>query len=106
MLTPASTEALLRNSQTPLPPVLAFLPSISTPDLKILSQSSSVPAQVLSHLRRELPIACSTASLRYEEAKKQTVTINFGCVKVLESLDISAHLNKLELLLSVKEYHR
>jgi len=46
--------ALLRNLQTPLPRVLAFLPSITTPDLKILSQSSSVPAKILPHIRREL----------------------------------------------------
>jgi hypothetical protein len=46
--------ALLRNSQTPLPRVLALLPSITTPDLKILSQSSSVPAKALPHIRREL----------------------------------------------------
>ena len=46
--------ALLRNSQTPLPRVLTFLPSITTTDLKVLSQSSSVPSKVLPHLRREL----------------------------------------------------
>ena len=46
--------ALLRNSQTPLPRVQTFLPSITTTDLKILTQSSSVPSKVLPHLRREL----------------------------------------------------
>ena len=45
--------ALLRSSQTPLPRVLALLPSITTPDLKMHSQSSSVPAKALPHVRRE-----------------------------------------------------
>jgi hypothetical protein len=46
--------ALVRNSQTPLARVLSFLPSISTTDLQILSQSSSVPSKVQPHIRREL----------------------------------------------------
>jgi len=46
--------ALVRNSQTPLARVLSFLPSISTTDLRILSQSSSVPSKVQPHIRREL----------------------------------------------------
>lgn len=46
--------ALLRNSQTPMARVLAFLPNITTTDLKILSQSSSVPSRLLPHVRREL----------------------------------------------------
>jgi hypothetical protein len=46
--------ALLRNSQAPMARVLTFLPSITTTDLKILSQSSSVPSRLLPHIRREL----------------------------------------------------
>jgi hypothetical protein len=46
--------ALVRNPQTPLATVLSFLPSIATPDLQILAQSSSVPSNVRPHLRREL----------------------------------------------------
>jgi len=46
--------ALLRNSQAPMARVLSFLPSITTTDLKILSQSSSVPSRLLPHVRREL----------------------------------------------------
>jgi hypothetical protein len=46
--------ALLRNSQTPMARALAFLPSITTTDLKILSQSSSVPSRLVPHVRREL----------------------------------------------------
>jgi hypothetical protein len=45
--------ALLRNSQTPVARVLAFLPSITTTDLKILGQSSSVPSRLGPHIRRE-----------------------------------------------------
>jgi hypothetical protein len=46
--------ALLRNSQAPMARVLTFLPSITTTDLKILSQSSSVPSRLVPHVRREL----------------------------------------------------
>jgi len=46
--------ALVRNPQTPLATVLSFLPSISTIDLQILVQSSSVPSNVRPHVRREL----------------------------------------------------
>jgi len=46
--------ALIRNPQTPLSRVFSFLPSISTADLRILAESSSVPTSVRPHLRREL----------------------------------------------------
>ncbi len=46
--------ALLRNSQSPMARVLTFLPNITTTDLKILSQSSSVPSRLVPHIRREL----------------------------------------------------
>ena len=46
--------ALVRNPQTPLARVLSFLPSISTVDLRVLSESSSVPVAVRPHIRREL----------------------------------------------------
>ncbi len=46
--------ALLRNAQTPMARALSFLPNISTTDLKILSQSNSVPSRLIPHLRREL----------------------------------------------------
>jgi hypothetical protein len=46
--------ALLRSSQTPLARVLSFLPSVSITDLRILSQSSSVPSKVQPHIHREL----------------------------------------------------
>jgi hypothetical protein len=45
--------ALLRNSQMPMARALAFLPSITTTDLKILSQSGSVPSRLMPHIRRE-----------------------------------------------------
>lgn len=46
--------ALLRNSQAPMARVLSFLPNISTTDLKILSQSNSIPSRLIPHIRREL----------------------------------------------------
>jgi hypothetical protein len=46
--------ALLRNPQAPLARVLTFLPSVTTTDLKILSQSGSAPSKILPHIRREL----------------------------------------------------
>lgn len=46
--------ALLRNAQTPMARALSFLPNISTTDLKILSQSNSVPSRLVPHIRREL----------------------------------------------------
>ncbi len=46
--------ALLRNTQAPMARVLSFLPNISTTDLKILSQSNSVPSRLVPHIRREL----------------------------------------------------
>jgi len=46
--------ALLRNSQAPMVRVLTFLPSIQTTDLKVLSQSGSLPSKLLPHIRREL----------------------------------------------------
>jgi hypothetical protein len=46
--------ALLRNSQAPVSRVLSFLPSISTTDLRILAESSSVPSNLRPHIRREL----------------------------------------------------
>lgn len=46
--------ALVRNPQTPLARVLSFLPGISTNDLRVLAESSSVPGNVRPHLRREL----------------------------------------------------
>jgi hypothetical protein len=46
--------ALIRNPQAPLSRVLAFLPSISTTDLRILAESSSIPARVRPYIRREL----------------------------------------------------
>ncbi len=46
--------ALLRNSQAPLARVIAFLPSISTTDLRVLAESSSVPSNLRPHIRREL----------------------------------------------------
>jgi len=46
--------ALLRNSQAPLARVISFLPSISTPDLRVLVESSSVPSNLRPHIRREL----------------------------------------------------
>jgi hypothetical protein len=46
--------ALVRNPQAPLGRVISFLPSISTSDLRILSQSNAVPSKTLPHIRREL----------------------------------------------------
>ena len=46
--------ALIRNPQAPLATVLSFLPSISTVDLRILAESSSIPVNVRPHIRREL----------------------------------------------------
>lgn len=46
--------ALLRNPEAPLSRVISFLPSISTADLRILAESSSVPARVRPYIRREL----------------------------------------------------
>lgn len=46
--------ALVRSPQAPLATVLSFLPSISTTDLRILAESSNVPANVRPHVRREL----------------------------------------------------
>ncbi len=46
--------ALVRNPQAPLATVLAFLPSISTTDLRALAESSSLPGNVRPHVRREL----------------------------------------------------
>ena len=46
--------ALVRNGQTPLGIVLSFLPSISTADLRILAESSSLPTHVRTHVRKEL----------------------------------------------------
>lgn len=46
--------ALLRNPQAPLARVISFLPSISTPDLRVLAESSSVPSNLRPHIRREL----------------------------------------------------
>lgn len=46
--------ALLRNSQAPLARVISFLPSISTQDLRVLAESSSVPSNLRPHIRREL----------------------------------------------------
>ncbi len=46
--------ALIRNPEAPLSRVLSFLPSISTADLRILAESSSVPARVRPYIRREL----------------------------------------------------
>lgn len=47
--------ALLRNPQTPLARAISFLPSISATDLRILAESSSsVPASLRPHIRREL----------------------------------------------------
>jgi hypothetical protein len=46
--------ALVRNPQTPLATVLSFLPGISTTDLHILADSSSIPSNVRPHVRREL----------------------------------------------------
>ncbi len=46
--------ALVRNTQAPMARVVSFLPNISTTDLKILSQSNSVPSRLLPYIRREL----------------------------------------------------
>jgi hypothetical protein len=46
--------ALLRNAQTPLARVLAFLPSISVADLRMLNQSTSTPSSFQPHIRREI----------------------------------------------------
>ncbi len=46
--------ALLRNPQTPIARAIAFLPSISTADLRILCESASVPTALRPHIRREL----------------------------------------------------
>lgn len=46
--------ALIRNPQAPLARILSFLPSISTADLRILAESTSVAASVRPHIRREL----------------------------------------------------
>ena len=46
--------ALARNSQAPLARVISFLPSISTSDLRMLAESSSVPSNLRPHIRREL----------------------------------------------------
>jgi len=46
--------ALIRNPQAPLARILSFLPSISTADLRILAESTSVPASMRPHIRREL----------------------------------------------------
>lgn len=46
--------ALVRSPQAPLATVISLLPSISTQDLRILAESSSVPGGVRPHLRREL----------------------------------------------------
>jgi hypothetical protein len=46
--------ALVRNPQTSLAAVLSFLPSISTTDLRVLAESSSLPGNVRPHVRREL----------------------------------------------------
>jgi hypothetical protein len=45
--------AIVRNPQAPLARVLSFLPSISTADLRILAESSSIPSNVRPHIRRE-----------------------------------------------------
>lgn len=58
--------ALLRNAQTPLARVLAFLPSISVTDLRILSTSTSVPSKFQPHIRREL-----TNRMQYGSAKQR-----------------------------------
>ncbi len=46
--------ALLRNPQTPIARAISFLPSISTTDLRLLCESSSVPVGLRPHIRREL----------------------------------------------------
>jgi hypothetical protein len=46
--------AILRNPQAPLARVLSFLPGISTADLRVLAESSSIPSNVRPHIRREL----------------------------------------------------
>lgn len=46
--------AIVRNPQAPLARVLSFLPSISTVDLRVLAESSSIPSNVRPHIRREL----------------------------------------------------
>jgi len=58
--------ALLRNAQTPLARVLAFLPGISVTDLRILSTSASVPSKFQPHIRRELTnrVQCGSAKQR------------------------------------------
>jgi hypothetical protein len=45
---------LLRQPHVPLAAVMEFLPGISTSDLRVLSQTSSIPSHVRPHLRREL----------------------------------------------------
>lgn len=50
--------ALLRHSQVPLGAALEFLRSMSTTDLRVLSESSSVPSHVRLHVRRELANRC------------------------------------------------
>jgi hypothetical protein len=46
--------ALIRHPEAPLSRVISFLPSISTTDLRILAESSSVPARVRPYIRKEL----------------------------------------------------
>jgi hypothetical protein len=46
--------ALLRHPQVPLAAAIEFLRSVSTPDLRVLSQLSSLPGHVRPHLQREL----------------------------------------------------
>jgi hypothetical protein len=46
--------AIVRNPQAPIARVLAFLPSISTSDLRILMQGGHVPSRLQPHIKREL----------------------------------------------------
>jgi len=46
--------ALMRNPQTPLPRLLAILPTLSVTDLRILSTSTSAPAGFQPYIKREL----------------------------------------------------
>jgi hypothetical protein len=61
--------ALLRKIQTPLAPVLAFLPGISVTDSRILSTSTSVPSKFQPHMRRELTNRMQHGSAKQRDSR-------------------------------------
>ncbi|MGH9716597.1 MAG: hypothetical protein ACRD4R_07710 [Candidatus Acidiferrales bacterium] len=46
--------ALIRNPQTPLARSISFLPNVSLADLRILAESTAVPASLRPHIKKEL----------------------------------------------------